>query len=51
MFVATGATHSLREKRKESFYKNFIESLITEAKRLNLNESDIKKLIERGFEE
>jgi len=49
MFVATGALHTLREKRKESFYKNFIENLIIEAKRLDLNESEIKIMIERGF--
>ena len=50
MFVATGAIDKLREERKEHFYKNFIENLITEAKRLNLSESDIKSMIERGFE-
>jgi len=50
MFVATGAIDKLREERKEHFYKNFIENLITEAKQLNLSESDIKSMIERGFE-
>jgi DNA-binding transcriptional regulator YhcF (GntR family) len=49
MFVASGATEKLRQKRKEQFYESYIVSLIAEAARLNLSEADIKSMIERGF--
>lgn len=51
MFVTTGATEKLRRKRKEQFYDNYIISLIAEAKRLKLSETEIKSMIERGFGE
>lgn len=50
MFVMIGATEKLREKRRQEFYNNYINSLLTEAKRLNLTKEDINKMIERGFE-
>lgn len=49
MFVATGAVEILRQQRKEQFYDNFIANLVAEAKRLHLSETDIKSMIERGF--
>jgi len=49
MFVATGAIDKLSQKRKEQFFDNFIASLIAEAKRLDLSETEIKSMIERGF--
>jgi DNA-binding transcriptional regulator YhcF (GntR family) len=49
MFVTTGAVDKLLSKRKEQFFENFITGLIAEAKRLNLSEEEIKKMIERGF--
>lgn len=49
MFVATGAVDKLREKRKQQFYDNYICSLISEAKRLQLSKEDINFMIERGF--
>lgn len=51
MFVATGAIDKLRQKRKNEFYDTYIGSLIAEAKRLNLTESEIKSMIERGFKQ
>jgi DNA-binding transcriptional regulator YhcF (GntR family) len=51
MFVAAGAAEKLRQKRIDLFYDNYIVSLITEAKRLNLSEGEIKSMIERGFRE
>lgn len=50
MFVKTGAADRLRQKRKDLFYDNFILSLISEARRLQLSEEDVKTMIERGFE-
>lgn len=49
MFVATGATEQLRNKRKELFFDSYIVSLVEEARRLNLTKEEIKNLIERGF--
>lgn len=51
MFVMDGAKEKLLEKRKEQFYENYIQNLITEAKRLYLSKNDIVKMIERGFGE
>jgi GntR family transcriptional regulator len=49
MFVATGAVDKLLNKRREQFYDNYIVSLISEAARLKLSETDIISMIERGF--
>ena len=49
MFVATGASAKLMQKRKEQFYENYVSGLVQEAKRLGLTESEIKVMIERGF--
>lgn len=49
MFVATGAVEKLRSKRKEEFFDSYILGMIEEAKRLNLSETEIKSMIERGF--
>lgn len=49
MFVSTGARESLRNKRKNEFYDNYIVSLIDEAKRLGISIEDIINMI-RGNE-
>lgn len=49
MFVKSGAFMSLKKKRKEHFYQNYIEGMIAEAKRLTLSEEEIKTMIERGY--
>ncbi|MGH4123740.1 MAG: GntR family transcriptional regulator [Clostridium sp.] len=49
MFVVTGGKEKLMGKRKENFYKNYIVSLIEEAKKLDISSSDIIKMIERGI--
>jgi DNA-binding transcriptional regulator YhcF (GntR family) len=49
MFVTAGAVQKLRQKRNEQFFDNYIVSLVAEAKRLNLSETEIKSMIERGF--
>jgi len=47
MFVSTGSKDLLMEKRKDSFYKKYIVSLIEEAKRLDISTVDIINMIER----
>lgn len=49
MFVSAGAIEKLRQIRKEQFFDSYILRLIAEAKKLNITESEIKKMIERGF--
>jgi len=51
MFVAAGAVKLLLEKRKKEFAEKYIDSLVKEAKRLNLTKEDIFSMIERGFEQ
>ncbi len=51
MFVTTGAIHKLRQKRIDQFFDSYIIGLVAEAKRLNLLETEIKSMIERGFGE
>lgn len=51
MFVATGATQQIINKRKEQFYESYIEALIHEAKKLQLKREDILNMIERGYEQ
>lgn len=50
MFVAEGAVETLRRERKEQFYDNFVLNIINEAKRLNISEKEIIRMIEGGFE-
>lgn len=49
MFVATGAPEVILNKRKKQFYENYIEKIVSEAKKLNLTLEDITSMIERGY--
>ena len=48
MFVTTGAKKILKDKRKEQFFKTYIEQMLEEAKRLDIGLEEIKAMIERG---
>ena len=48
MFVSSGSKEILIQKRKDSFYKNYIVALIEEAKKLNISTEDIIDMIEKG---
>lgn len=50
MFVSKGACDKLRLERKEAFYENYIKGVISEAKRLQITNEEIKSMIERGYE-
>jgi DNA-binding transcriptional regulator YhcF (GntR family) len=49
MFVSTGAKEMILQKRKESFFKSYIQALLEEASKLNITQEDIIKMIERGM--
>lgn len=51
MFVCGGAVNKLTENRKTEFFEKYVSSLVTEAKKLNISENDIKQMIERGFKD
>jgi len=51
MFVATGAREKLKNRRKNQFYRDYVEKLIREAKNLGLDAAELETLIERGFED
>ncbi|MBU3829827.1 MAG: GntR family transcriptional regulator [Candidatus Limosilactobacillus merdavium] len=48
MFVRTGARQKIMEQRKESFYKDYVKSLLIEAHKLGINRQHLIELIERG---
>ncbi|MGI6113864.1 MAG: GntR family transcriptional regulator, partial [Mahellales bacterium] len=48
MFVCKGAKDRVLQKRRESFYKDFILSLLEEASKLGMSKEEIIKMIERG---
>lgn len=48
MFVSKGSKQKIIEKRKESFYYNFILSLVNEAKNLNINEVELINMIKQA---
>jgi GntR family transcriptional regulator len=48
MFVSTGAKQIIGEKRRNAFYKDFVLTLLDEAKKLNISQSDLISMIERS---
>lgn len=48
IFVRTGARQKIMEQRKESFYKDYVKSLLIEAHKLGINRQHLIELIERG---
>ena len=51
MFVKDGAPQKIRTKRQEAFYQKFIVNLLGEAKKLEIGESEIIAMIERGMKD
>lgn len=48
MFVAKGAQQKIMEQRKESFYNDYVKSLLVEAQKLGITKQHLQELIERG---
>lgn len=48
IFVRTGARQKIMEERKESFYKDYVKTLLVEAHKLGINKQHLVELIERG---
>lgn len=48
MFVAAGAKKRIMEKRKESFYDNYVKSLLAEARSLGISRQELIAMIENA---
>lgn len=51
LFVAKGAVKKLKQKRKESFYENFIKPMMTEASRLEISQEELWNMMKKGNEQ
>ncbi len=47
LFVAEGAVKKLKQKRKESFYENFIKPMTTEAARLGISQEELMDMMRK----
>lgn len=45
MFVTKGAKETVKKKRREAFYENFVKSLLTEAASLGIGEEELIAMI------
>lgn len=48
MFVSTGAKARLLEKRRKSFYEQYIVAMIREAEKLGITKNQLTDMIQRG---
>lgn len=51
MFVCQDAVEIIRIKRKNQFYDQYIASLVSEAKKLQMSKEQIVELVERGYDD
>ena len=48
MFVSGGAKEMIKDKRKKSFYNDYVKAMLEEAKSLGVSKDEIIKLIDSG---
>jgi DNA-binding transcriptional regulator YhcF (GntR family) len=48
MFVAVGAREMILQKRKETFYQDYVMKLLDEARKINIPIEEVIAMIERG---
>lgn len=48
MFVKQGAARAIRDKRQQSFYEDYILSLLSEAKKLGIGTEELIGMITKG---
>ncbi len=51
MFVTTGAKDKIRTKRRQSFYADYIERLLGEARSLGITKAELIRMIEEEGQE
>ncbi|WP_025027575.1 GntR family transcriptional regulator [Caldalkalibacillus mannanilyticus] len=47
MFVSSGAKENILKRRRQDFYRKYVETLLEEAKKIHLTEEDILNMIKR----
>ncbi|WP_283680191.1 GntR family transcriptional regulator [Lentilactobacillus sp. Marseille-Q4993] len=50
MFVSSGAQDKIRKEKRDHFYDQYVKSLVSEARSLNISEEELINQIKRGFE-
>ena len=50
MFVSSGARAKLLMQRHNEFFNDYVRPLIAEAKRIEVDSTELKEMIERGYE-
>ena len=50
MFVSSGAREKLRTRRREEFADQYVNPLVTEARKLGISTTDLKKMIDAAKE-
>ena len=51
LFVNSGAVKKLKQKRSNTFYDDYVISLLEEAMKLQLSKEEILEMIERGYQQ
>lgn len=51
VFVKEGAVRTLKEKRKESFLTDYVKPMVAEAKKLDVDETQLQEMIKKGYRE
>ncbi len=51
MFVCEGAYEKIKAKRQDLFYSEYVEKMIMEAKKLNLDRQQIIEMIDRRYKD
>ena len=49
MFVSVGAREKVMRKRRAEFYESFVVTLLDEAEKLNISQSEVVAMIEGGL--
>lgn len=51
MFVCEGAYENIKIKHQDRFYTEYIDNMVSEAKKLNLKKEDLIKMIDRRYKD
>lgn len=50
MFVSSGAKECIRKQRRDAFYDTYLNSILEEAKRLNISRDELISMIDGNYE-
>lgn len=51
MFVSEGAKEKIKKKRKDSFYSEYLDTFLKEARKIGLSKKEIIKMVDNNWEE